>query len=94
MGNLAACRAVQGPHRVSTVSVPGAAACRRGPACGINEQLITVVKRYSARGRQHTYIYQFLISSSCLADSCLSARRRDGARGLRGVHFLAAIKDR
>lgn len=72
---------------------PGAAAERTAVTelqpVGINEQLITVIKWYSARGRQHTYIYQLLISSSCLADSCLSAKRRAAACGSRRGQFLS-----
>jgi len=67
------CRAhIRSALRVS----PGQPRAGEAQPVGINEQLITVIKRYSAQGRQHTYIYQFLISSSCLTDSCLSARRR------------------
>jgi len=56
---------------------------------GINEQLITVIKRDSARGRQHAYIYQLLISSSCLAGSCLSAKG-SAVAGLARGHFLSS----
>lgn len=58
---------------------------------GINEQLITIIKWYSTPGRQHTYIYQLLISSSCPADSCLSARRKAAVCGCSRASFLVVI---
>lgn len=58
---------------------------------GINEQLITIIKWDSTQGRLLAYIYQLLISRSCLPDSCLSAGRKAAACDSPSSWILAII---